>query len=36
MLEPLGERRGRSYVASAGLKDLRERHRPPALAADPF
>ena len=36
MLKPLGERRGRSYVASAGLKDLRERHRPPAPAADAF
>ena len=35
LLAPLGERRGRSYVASAGLKDVRERHRPPALAVDP-
>ena len=35
LLEPLGERRGRSYAASAGLKDLRERHRPPAPAVDP-
>ena len=33
LLDPLGERRGRSYVAAARLKALREQHRPPAPAA---
>ena len=36
MLAPIGERRGRSYVAAPRLKELRERHRPAAPAADAF
>ena len=36
LLEPLGERRGRMYVASASLKELRERCRQPVPAAEPI
>ena len=36
LLEAVGDRRGRYYVASAFLKALRERHRPPTPAPDPF
>lgn len=36
LLEALGERRGRMYVASASLKELRERCRQPVPVAEPF